>query len=323
MGAIFKAFGHFTPETSITNQALAQRFGITEEWIYQRTGITSRKYYEEGATSDMIIQAIANSNLTQAQKNSIDCIIVATITPDHQCPSTAAIVQQKLGIANSFGFDVAAACSGFIYALQLADSLLLTRKYQNVLVIGADKMSSIIDPNDRKTSLVLADGAACCLLSYSSSQTHIIDTICKLDSTLCNSVVVPNGGSAKPLNHQTFAEQQHYLRFTDKKVFDGGIALFENIITEILEQNKLTVNDIDLIVPHQANRRMLEAFAQKMQIPIEKLYINIDDIGNTSAATIPIALSQLQQQNKLQGNILLTSVGAGFTYAASLISLNI
>lgn len=321
MGAIFNAFGHFIPETTITNKALAERFGITEEWIHQRTGITSRKYFEEGSTSDMIVQAIANSNLTQEQIQSIDCIIVATMTPDYNCPSTAAIVQQKLGIANSFGFDIMAACSGFIYALQLADSLLLTHKYQNILVVGADKMSAVIDPNDRKTSLVLADGAAFCLLGYSPTQTHIIDTICKLDSSLCKSVVIPNGGSAKPLNHQTFAEQEHYLRFTDKKVFDGGIALFENIIPTILQQNKLTLQDIDLIVPHQANRRMLEALAQKLQIPIEKLYINIDDIGNTSAATIPIALSQLQQQHKLQGTILLTSVGAGFTYAASLLKM--
>lgn len=321
MGTVISALGHFIPETTITNSMLADRFGITEEWIHERTGIIERRYFEGGATSDMIVRAIANASLTEEQRDAIDCIIVATMTPDHNCPSTAAIVQHKIGINNSFSFDIMAACSGFIYALQLADSLLLTHKYRQILVIGADKFSSIIDYNDKKTALIFADGAAYCLLTYSKEQTQIIDTICKLDSTLCKSVLVPNGGSAHPINERTFLEQEHFLRFTDKKVFNAGIDLFEKIIIEILQKNQLTLNDIDIIVPHQANRRMLEALASKMGIPIDKIFINIDYIGNTSAATIPIALSQLHQQNKLKGTILLISVGAGFTYAASILKL--
>ncbi len=319
MSTRFYKFGHFIPDQRITNQLLAERFGITEAWIEERTGIIERRYYTEGATSDMIVAAVNNSGLTQADLEELDCIIIATMTPDHNCPSTAALVQRKLNINHCFAFDIMAACSGFVYALTLADSLLISGKYKNILVAGADKFSTIIDHEDRKTALIFADGAGFCYLKSDGALTQIKDTLCRLDSTLCHSVLIPNGGSAKPLDELSFAEQEHFLRFTDKKVFEGGIVLFEEAITAVLAKNQLTIADIDLIVPHQANKRMIEALAKRMQIPIEKFFINIEYIGNTSAATIPIALSEANEQGKLKGNVLLASVGAGFTYGAGLL----
>jgi 3-oxoacyl-[acyl-carrier-protein] synthase III len=304
----------------ITNKQLAQQFGITTQWIEERTGIQERRYFKEGATSDMVVQAIKHMGLSATELQQVDGIIVATITPDYHCPSTAAIVLHKLGLPTIYGIDIAAACSGFVYAIEMADALISSGKYQQLLIIGADKMSSIIDHNDRKTALIFADGASCCLVA-NSSHSQVVATVCAVDSSLCHSVLVPNGGSANPITTQNFAEQQHYLRFTDKKVFDTGIQLLQQAIEKVLEKAGATLHDIDIIVPHQANKRMLEALAQRMHIPIEKFFINIEYIGNTSAATIPIALSQAQEQGLLKGNVLLASVGAGFTYGAGLLKL--
>lgn len=320
MGTIFKAFGHFIPEKRITNTELAKRFAISEEWINDRTGIKERKYFESGGTSDMALYATQSAfSGFGIDKNDVDCIIVATMTPDHYCPSTAALLQGKLGINHTFAFDIMAACSGYLYALQLADSLIQTKKYSNILVVGADKFSAIIDPNDRKTTLIFADGAGCTLLSYSENHNNVTDTVCYLDSSISSAVMIPNGGSAKPINQAVFDEQNHFLRFTSKEVYEGGIQLFVTAIERILAKNNITLDDIDLFIPHQANRRMIEELARRLSVPLEKFYINVDYIGNTSAATVPIALSQARQENKLKGTVLLASVGAGFAYAASIL----
>lgn len=319
---IFKSFGHYIPDRKVTNRELAERFAITEEWIEEKTGIRERRYFDNGATSDMALIATTNAlTNTDSTAQDIDCIIVATMTPDHYCPSTAAILQNKLGINHTFAFDIMAACSGYLYGLQLADSLITSRKYNNILLVGADKFSTIVDPNDRKTALIFADGAGCSLLSYSETENHVNDIVCFLDSEMNKAVTIPNGGSAKPITETVFAEQNHFLRFTSKEVYEGGIQLFLKAINEILKKNNTSLGDIDLIVPHQANRRMIEELARRLNQPIEKFFINVDYIGNTSAATVPIALSELKEQNKLKGNILLASVGAGFTCAAALITI--
>lgn len=324
MGTILKSFGHFIPEQRVTNTELAKRFDVTEEWIIERTGIEERKYFTGGATSDMIVNAALQClGKTDIEAEDIDCIIVATMTPDYYCPSTAAIVHQKLDTKNAWGFDIMAACSGYIYALELAASLINSTAYKNILVCGADKFSSIIDPLDRKTVLVFADGAGVSLLQYSETDNDIADTICKLDSTYAMDVNMLYGGSLTPLTKENIVEDKHYLCFSSKRIFEHGIALMQNVIEEILNKNNITFNDIDFIVPHQANKRMIEALAQRLAVPIEKFIINIEHIGNTSAATIPIAISQALTTGKLKGNekLLLASVGAGFTYAASLITL--
>ena len=326
MGVIIKSFGHFIPEQSVTNAELAKRFDITEEWIVERTGIEERKYFADGGTSDMIvIAALKCLAYTNIQPNDIDCIIVATMTPDHHCPSTAALVHQKLKTKNAWGFDIMAACSGYIYSLQLASALINSNTYKNILVCGGDKFSSIIDHQDRKTVLVFADGAGVSLLQYSESQNDIMDTICKLDSTYAMDVNMMYGGSNASLTKENIADDKQYLRFESKRIFDLGITLMENVIIEIFAKNHITHDDVDFIVLHQSNKRMIEALATRLNIPIEKFIINIEHIGNTCAATIPIAISEALETGKVKGNerLLLASIGAGFTYAASLLTLNI
>jgi len=305
---------------------LSKRFNVTTEWILERTGIEERKYFLDGATSDMIVNAALSClQQTDLTPTDIDCIIVATMTPDHYCPSTATFVHQKLGTNNAWGFDIMAACSGYLYALQLATSLIKSNSYKTVLVCGADKMSSCIDPNDRKTVLVLADGAGVSLLQQSPTDNNVIDTICKLDSSNYTDITMTASGSKVPSTIENISQGKHYLRFESKTIFDMAISLMQRVTEEILDKNNLTFNDIDFIVPHQANKRIIETLAKKFSLPIEKFIINVEQIGNTSAATIPIAISEALKTGKLLGNekLLLVSVGAGYTYSASLITMNV
>lgn len=324
MGVKITSWGHFIPQTRVTNSELSKRFNVTTDWILERTGIEERKYFKEGATSDMIVNAtlrcLEQSKLSPAD---IDCIIVATMTPDHYCPSTASFVHHKLGTNKAWGFDIMAACSGYLYGLQLAASLINSNSYKTILVCGADKFSSIIDPDDRKTTLIFADGAGVSILQYSQTNNNIIDTICKLDSSHHLDIIMEAGGSQTPSTLENISHRKHYLRFANKNIFDNGIALLQNVAKEILHKNNLTFEDIDFIVPHQANKRMIEVLAKNLQLPIEKFIINVEQIGNTSAGTIPIAISEALQTGKLKGNekLLLVSVGAGYTYSASLINL--
>jgi len=323
MGVIFKSFGHFIPESRVTNKELAERFGVTEEWILERTGIEERRYFESGATSDMAVLAANNCfEHTDVKPEEIDLLIVATMTPDYQCPSTAAIVHKKLNLINSSGFDLMAACSGFLYALELGQSLIEAGKYKNILIAGADKMSSCIDLNDRKTTLVLSDGAGVCLLQHSETENQIIDTFCKLQGNLAEDIVVRQGGSACPLNETNIHEQDHYLRFESREIFQNGVYLFQHAIEKVISKNNLTLNDFDLIIPHQANKRIIEKLSENLKVPISKFVINIEKIGNSSAATVPIAMSELFAQERLKGKILTVSIGAGFTYSASILQFD-
>ena len=325
MGVKITSWGHFIPKTRVTNSELSKRFDVTTDWIIQRTGVEERKYYSEGATSDMIIEAFSSCiKQVDISPTEIDCIIVATMTPDQNCPSTATFVHQKIGAKNAWGFDVMAACSGYLYALQLARSLINSNSCQTVLVCGADKMSSCIDPSDRKTVSILADGAGVTLLQKSLTDNNIIDTICKLDSSHSSDITMITNGSKAPLTIENISQGKHYLRFESKTIFNTAISLMKIVAEDILSKNELTFEDIDFIVPHQANKRIIEMLAKKFDLPIEKFLINIEQIGNTSAATIPIAISQSLNNKKLKGNekLLLVSVGAGYTYSASLITLN-
>lgn len=325
MGVLIKSFGHFIPKTRVTNFELAKRFNVTSEWIVQRTGIEERKYFLEGATSDMIVNAASQCLLqTEIPFTAIDCVIVATMTPDHLCPSTAAIVHNKLSITNAWGFDIMAACSGYLYALQLATSLINSGSYKTILVCGADKMSSCIDPNDRKTVLLLSDGAGVSLLQYSPIENSVIDIICKLHSSNTDDIVTTAGGSSNPNTTDTILRGEQFLRFKSKSIFEMAISLMQRVIDEIMLKNKMTLSDIDFIVPHQANKRLIEVLANKLCISIDRFIINVEQIGNTGAGTIPIAISEAIQNGKLKGNerLLMVAVGAGYTYASSLVQLN-
>jgi 3-oxoacyl-[acyl-carrier-protein] synthase-3 len=271
----------------------------------------------------MIVRA-AQLSLAKAgiDKTEIDCIIVATMTTDYPCPSTAAVVHHKLKTNNAWGFDAMAACSGFLYGLQIASALINAGVHKNVLLCAADKMSSIIDPLDKKTAIIFGDGAGVVLLKQTDTEgNEIIDTICKLDSTDYMSVSARDGGSKNQITAETLTDGHHFMKFTARGIFSGGIAMFKNVIIEILAKNNLTLDDIDYIVPHQANKRMLEGLAAELNVNIEKFIINIEYIGNTNSASIPIALSQAVDAQKIRPGmkLLIAGVGAGFTYGASII----
>lgn len=325
MGAIIKAFGHFIPDKRLNNKELSERFSINEKWIEERTGITERRYCEEGATSDMIVKAVHLClQHTEVSNTDIDCVIVATMSPDFHTPSTAAIVHKKLGTCNAAGFDIYAACSGYIYGLQLATALINSKCYKNILVCGGEKFSSIIDPTDRKTTLVFADGAGCSLVSHSAHKNDIIDTFCMLDSTCLEDITMKAGGSHLPATEDNIKEGLHYLRFNSKEIGINGVALMERAVREIMAKNDIGFSDIDFIVPHQANKRMVETLASTLNLPMDKFIINIETIGNTGAGSIPVAISQtLQNKTLFKGGekLLLVAVGAGYTYSSAIIQV--
>ncbi len=324
MGVVLKSFGHFIPKDSLRNAELAVRFGITEQYIVEKTGIEQRAYNTGGAASDMIVAAAKNClKLAGISPIEIDCVLVATMTPDYYCPSTASVVHHKLGTDNASGFDIMASCSGYIYALQLASSLIAAGTYKNILLCGAEKFSSVIDPQDRKTVLIFADGAGVTLVQHSENENDVIDTLCKLDSASNMDVNIMLGGSKAPLTKENVTDGNRFVRFSSRDIFDNGVILFKRVIEEALSRNRLTFDDIDYIIPHQANKIMIETVAKALKVPIEKFIVNIENIGNTGAATIPIAISQGLESGKLKGGekVLLASVGAGFTYAAGIIKL--
>jgi len=325
MGVAIKSLSHFIPSTKLTNDALAAKLGIESDWIAEKTGILQRGIFHDGATSDMIVNA-AIPCLEQAGLGveDVECIIVATMTADFLCPSTAAVVHHKLKTTNAWGFDAMAACSGFLYGLRIATAMLNSGQHKNVLLCAADKMTSIIDPLDKKTSLIFGDGAGVVLLEYVDDEhNEIIDTICKLNSTDLMSVSALDGGSKNPITPETLTNCDQFMKFTSRGIFSGGVALFKEVILEILEKNNMTFDDIDYIVPHQANKRMLEKLAEELNLPISKLIINIENIGNTNSGSVPIALSEafLDERIKPGMKVIVAGVGAGFTYGASILSI--
>lgn len=325
MGVAIKSLSHFVPETRLTNDMLAERLGIESEWIAEKTGIMARRIFHDGATSDMIVNA-AQICLQKVgmQPTDVECIIVATMTADFLCPSTAAVVHHKLGTTNAWGFDAMAACSGFLYGLQIATAVLNSRQHKNVLLCAADKMTSIIDPMDKKTSLIFGDGAGVVLLEYvDDEQNEVIDTLCKLNSTDLMSVSALDGGSKNPITPDTLTRCDQFMKFTSRGIFSGGVAFFKEAILEVLQRNNMTLDDIDYIVPHQANKRMLEKLAEELNLPISRFIINIEHIGNTNSGSVPIALSEAFADERIKPGmkIVVAGVGAGFTYGASILSI--
>ncbi len=325
MGVAIKSLSHFIPETRLTNDMLAEKLGIESDWIAEKTGIMERRIFNDGATSDMIVNAahkcLAHVNMVPTD---VECIVVATMTADFLCPSTAAVIHHKMGTTNAWGFDAMAACSGFLYGLQIATAMLNSCQHKNVLLCAADKMTSIIDPLDKKTSLIFGDGAGVVLLEYVDDEhNEIIDTICKLNSTDLMSVSALDGGSKNPITPETLVSCNQFMKFTSRGIFSGGVALFKEVILEILEKNNMTFDDIDYIVPHQANKRMLEKLAEELNLPISKFIINIEYIGNTNSGSVPIALSEafLDERIKPGMKVVVAGVGAGFTYGASIFSI--
>lgn len=321
--AAITAVGHHVPEKILSNADLEKMVSTSDEWIRSRTGIRERRILEHGATSDMATKAIEavlkNRGISATE---IDLIIVATISPDMFFPSTACLVQEKLGAKKAWGFDVSAACSGFLYALVIGSQFIETGAYRKVVVVGSDKMSSITDYKDRNTCILFGDAAAAVLLEPSEDMsTGVLDHRLYADGSGKEALHMKGGGSLNPPSHETVDKGMHFLYQDGKAVFKVAVKGMADVSAEVMERNNLTGNDVDWLVPHQANLRIIDACAERMNLDKSRVMINIDRFGNTTAATIPLCLSEWWSAGKLQKgqNLILTSFGAGYTWGAALV----
>lgn len=319
INAAITAVGGYVPETVLTNADLEKMVDTSDEWIRTRTGIHERRILkEEGkATSDMAARAI----LPMLEKkgidpNEIDIIICATITGDYIFPATANVVADKIGATNAWGYDVSAACSGFLYALQTGAKFIESGTYKKVVVVGVDKMSAIIDYTDRNTCIIFGDGGGCVLLEPNEEGLGVIDAKLHSDGQGRNFLYQPAGGSLKPPTKETVEARQHYVYQEGKTVFKFAVTNMADVSYEVMKRNNLSSDDVDWLVPHQANLRIIDATADRMGLDSSKVLINIQKYGNTTAGTLPLLLWDFQDKFKKGDNLILSTFGGGFTWGA-------
>ena len=316
------ALGTYVPPRVLSNADLEKMVDTTSEWILERVGIRERHIADKGvAASDLAVAAV--KNLIESHPfdlQEVDLILVGTVTPDMMYPSTACLVQHKLGIENTWGFDVSAGCSGFVYALNTGVKFVESGQYKKVLVIGADVNSSMTDYTDRAVCIIFGDGAGAVLLEPCADGEGVIDHVAQVDGMGGQYLFMPGGGSLNPASHETVDQKMHYIHQDGKNVFKYAVKKMAEMTERVLERNKLTGKDVDCFIAHQANRRIITATADRLGMPLEKVVINIDRFGNTTAGTIPIAMRTAIDEGKLKkGDMLLVaSVGAGFTSGATL-----
>ena len=318
--AAITCVGGYVPETKLTNFDLEKMVDTNDEWIRTRTGISERRILREPgkASSDMAVKAIEE---ILRKKNldplDIDCIICATVTPDMIFPATANIIGDKIGAKNAFGFDLGAACSGFLFALNTGAAFVETGKYKKVIVVGVDKMSSIIDYTDRATCIIFGDGAGAVLLEPNNEGNGVMDAILKSDGSGRDYLHIKAGGSLKPASVESVMAKEHYAFQDGQPVFKFAVKGMADVSAELLEKNNLTGEDIAWLVPHQANLRIIDATANRAGIPSEKVMINIHKYGNTTAATIPLCLWEWESKLNKGDNLILAAFGGGFTWGAA------
>lgn len=319
INAAITAVGGYVPETVLTNADLEKMVDTSDEWIRTRTGIHERRILkEEGkATSDMAARAI----LPMLEKkgidpNEIDIIICATITGDYIFPATANVVADKIGASNAWGYDVSAACSGFLYALQTGAKFIESGTYKKVVVVGVDKMSAIIDYTDRNTCIIFGDGGGCVLLEPNEEGLGVIDAKLHSDGQGRNLLYQPAGGSLNPPTKETVEARQHYVRQEGKTVFKFAVTNMADVSYEVMKRNNLSSDDVNWLVPHQANLRIIDATADRMGLDSSKVLINIQKYGNTTAGTLPLLLWDFQDKFKKGDNLILSTFGGGFTWGA-------
>jgi len=319
MKAAITAVGGYLPPDILTNADLEKMVDTTDEWIKTRTGISTRHILKgEGlGTSDMGAEAVKQLCAKRGiSPTEIDLIICATVTPDHQFPATANIISDKIGSTNAWSFDVGAACSGFLYALTVGTQFVETGKHKKVVVVGADKMSSIVDYSDRTTCVLFGDGAGAVLLEPSEDETGVLDSILRTDGNGRHYLHQKSGGSVSPASAQTVANKEHYVFQDGQPVFKAAVVGMADVSAEIMEKNGLASEDVAWLVPHQANLRIIDATARRMGVGNEKVMINIHKYGNTTAATIPLCLVDWENQLKKGDNIILAAFGGGFTWGS-------
>jgi 3-oxoacyl-[acyl-carrier-protein] synthase-3 len=317
------ALGTFVPPRVMTNADLEKIIETSDEWIVTRTGIRERHVVDQGvATSDLAVEATKRALAERGiDASEIEAIVVATVTPDMLFPSTACLVQHKLGMKNVWGFDLSAACSAFVYALQTGAQFVATGAHKKVLVIGADVMTSILDYTDRATCILFGDGAGAVILEPSEDDNGIIDFVHEVDGSGGCSLYMPAGGSLHPASHETVDQRMHYIRQDGQAVFKFAVRKMAEVCETLLQRNGIKASEIDCFIPHQANQRIINATAERVGLKPERVIINIDRYGNTTAGTIPLAMQTAREQGKLKKGdlVLLASVGAGFTVGATLL----
>ncbi len=324
MRAIITGAGHFVPEQRLTNADLEQMVDTDDEWIMSRTGIRERRILEKNKGLSYMAAKAAQMILDESglSADEIDVIIVATSTPDMMIPSAAALVQEKLNAANCWGFDLNAGCTGFIYALATGSQFIEAGKYRKVMVIGGDKMSSILNYGDRNTCVIFGDGAGAVLLEPSEDETlGIRDFILRMDGSGHSYLNVPAGGSLFPASYETVEKKMHCIFQDGKTVFKNAVTGMAEVSAKLLERNNLRGKDIKLLIPHQANIRIIDSVAKKLGLEPEQIMVNIQNYGNTTAGTIPLAMSEAYHKKMMfRGDrILVSAFGAGFTWGSLLL----
>ena len=322
---IIAGVGSYAPAKVLTNADLSKIVDTSDEWIFSRSGIRERRIAAaDEACSDLAVKA-ANAALADAKMKAgdIDLLIVATASPDTPLPSTACFVQHKLGVpAHATCFDIAAACSGFLYALEIAYGQLLTNRYKRALIIGSEKLSSVTDWTDRTTCVLFGDAAGAAVLhKVDQPGIGILGSDLGADGEFADNLYISAGGSKRPADAQSVAERAHCIRMNGREVFKSAVRVMETVAREMMEQHNLTPDQINLVIPHQANIRIIEALASSLKVPMERVYVNLDRYGNTSSASIPLALDEARRAGRIKpGDLtLLVAFGAGLTYGATLI----
>ena len=321
--AAITAVGGYVPETKLTNFDLEKMVDTNDEWIRSRTGISERRILKEPGkgSSDMAVPAIEEIlRKKNLDPKEIDCIICATVTPDMVFPATANIIADKIGATNAWGYDLSAACSGFLFALSSGAMYIESGRFKKVIVVGVDKMSAIVDYTDRTTCIIFGDGAGAVLLEASENALGIQDSILKSDGSGRHYLHMKAGGSVKPATAETVAAREHFAYQEGQAVFKFAVKGMADVSAELLERNNLTGADIAWLVPHQANLRIIDATANRMGLDKEKVMINIQKYGNTTAATLPLCLWDWENQLKKGDKIVLAAFGGGFTWGATLLT---
>jgi 3-oxoacyl-[acyl-carrier-protein] synthase III len=321
--AAITAVSGYVPERRVTNAELAARLDTSDDWIVSRTGIRERRIGAPGeTTSTMAAEAVRR---LMAQRglgpDDVDALIVATVTPDMVFPATACLIQDQVGLRNTWGFDLSAACSGFLYALTTGAQLVASGSHRRVIVAGADLMSAIIDPLDRTTAVLFGDGAGAILLEPAEPGFGLLDFYHRVDGSGRSDLLMPAGGSLHPASHATVEAREHFLKQNGKVVFKFAVSQMADCITTILGRHQLTPDDIAMIIPHQANQRILDATAERLSVPPGRMASVIARYGNTTAATLPLALEEVVREGRVSRGdlVVFVAVGAGFTVGSSLL----
>lgn len=326
-GVAIRATGSYIPEKILTNEDLTELVETSDEWIVSRTGIRERRIAaSDESAGDMAVRAgaraLEKAGLAAAD---IDLIIVATITPDMPFPSTACLVQDRLGMRTVCAFDVEAACSGFIYITEIATAMLQSGRFRHALVIGTEKLSSILDWTDRSTCVLFGDGAGAAVLSRDETACNgehgIVDTVLGADGATSNILYMPGGGCRIPASAESLAAGHHFLKMNGREVFKIAVRIMERAARDILARNDVPLEKVACIIPHQANSRIIEMLSERMAVPIDRFYMNLDRLGNTSAASVPLALDEALDEGKIAPGdyVVLVAFGAGLTWGATLI----